>query len=106
MTNELEIAQRIADGSLPSPQHFGASWYWAIRISGTGCAWRESVGEFCWREPNVWLSPAMCRRAACLPVLIDHPESGVLNSAEFAARCVGVTVRGYVRGSELWAIAR
>ena len=45
-------------------------------------------------------------RAGCLPVLVDHPKIGVLTSAEFAARCVGVTVLGYVRGSELWAIAR
>lgn len=104
--NELQIAERIADGSLPSPQQFGASWYWAIRISGTGCAWRASVNEFCWREPSIWLSPGMCRRAACLPVLIDHPAGGTLNSPEFAARCVGVTTYAYVRGDELWAIAR
>ena len=104
--NELTVAQRIADGALPSPQQFGASWYWAIRISGVGCAWRESVNEFCWREPGVWLSPEMCARAASLPVLVDHPEKGTLNSPEFAARCVGVTVHGYVRNDELWAIAR
>jgi hypothetical protein len=48
----------------------------------------------------------MCVRAASLPVLIDHPASGTLNSPEFAARCVGVTVHGYVRIDELWAIAR
>ena len=48
----------------------------------------------------------MCVRAASRPVLVDHPERGVLNSPEFAARCVGVTVHGYVRGDELWAIAR
>jgi hypothetical protein len=104
--NELQVAERIADGTLSSPQQFGASWYWAIRISGTGCAWRGSMNEFCWREPAVWLSPEMCARAASLPVLVDHPEKGVLNSPEFAARCVGVTVHGYVRGDELWAIAR
>ena len=39
-------------------------------------------------------------------MLIDHPASGTLNSPEFAARCVGVTTYGYVRGNELWAIAR
>ena len=48
----------------------------------------------------------MCARAASLPVLVDHPEKGTLNSPEFAARCVGVTVHGYVRNDELWAIAR
>jgi hypothetical protein len=104
--NELVIAQRIADGTLPSPQQFGASCYWAIRISGVGAAWRESENEFCWRDPAGWLTPAMCARATGLPVLVDHPERGVLNSPEFAARCVGVTVYGYVRNDELWAIAR
>jgi colicin import membrane protein len=106
MINELQIAEKIADGTLPSPQQFGASWYWAIRISGVGCAWRESMNEFCWREPEVWLSPEMCARATGIPVLVDHPKNGVLTSSEFAARCVGVTVHGYVRGDELWAIAR
>jgi colicin import membrane protein len=106
MINELDVAEHIADGTLPSPQQFGASWYWAIRISGVGCAWRESMQEFCWREPAVWLSPEMCIRAASLPVLVDHPETGVLNSPEFAMRCVGVTVYGYIKGDELWAIAR
>ena len=104
--NELDIAEQIAGGELPSPQQFGASFYWAIRISGTGCAWRESVQEFCWREPSVWLSPEMCARAASLPVLVDHPEKGVLNSPEFAARCVGVTTFAYVKDDELWAVAR
>ena len=106
MINELILAERIADGTLPSPQQFGASWYWAIRISGTGAAWRESENEFVWREPAVWLTPEMCARAASLPVLVDHPEKGTLNSPEFAAKCVGLTVFGFVKGDELWAIAR
>jgi hypothetical protein len=106
MINELQVAERIVDGTLPSPQQFGASWYWAIRISGVGCAWRASMNEYCWREPDMWLSPEMCARATGLRVLVDHPESGVLNSPEFAMRCVGVTVFGYTKGDELWAIAR
>jgi colicin import membrane protein len=106
MIDERQVAERIADGTLPSPQQFGASWYWAIRITGTGAAWRESENEFVWREPKVWLTPEMCDRATGLPVLVDHPEKGTLNSPEFAARCVGVTVHGYVRGDELWGIGR
>jgi hypothetical protein len=106
MITDRTVAERIADGSLPSPQEFSGSWYWAIRISGTGCAWRESLGEYCWREPAIWLTSEMCARAASLPVLVDHPEKGMLNSQEFAMRCVGVTTHAYVRGSELWAIAR
>jgi hypothetical protein len=78
MTNELQVVRAIAGGFLPSPQEFGNSWYWAIRISGCGCAWRESLQEFCWREPEIWLSSEMCARAIGLPVLIDHPEAGTL----------------------------
>ncbi len=106
MINELQVAERIADGTLPSPQAFGNSTYWAIRISGVGCAWRESMNEFCWREPAIWLSPEMCARATGLPVLVDHPENGILNSQEFGVRAVGVTTYAYVRGDELWGIAR
>jgi colicin import membrane protein len=106
MINELQVAERIADGTLPSPQKFGNSTYWAIRISGTGAAWRASEGEFVWREPGIWLTPEMRTRAAALPVLIDHPASGTLNSPEFAARCVGMTTYAYIRGDELWAVAR
>jgi hypothetical protein len=48
----------------------------------------------------------MCTRAASLPVLVDHPEKGTLNSQEFAMRAVGVMTYGYVKGEELWAVAR
>jgi hypothetical protein len=106
MITDRTLAERIADGTLPSPQEFSGSWYWAIRISGTGCAWRESMQVYCWRKPSLWLTPEMCARAASLLVLIDHPAKGTLNSQEFVARCVGVTTFAYVRGNELWAIAR
>jgi colicin import membrane protein len=106
MINELQVAERIADGTLPSPQVFGNSTYWAIRISGTGAAWRSGQNEFVWREPKVWLTEEMTARATGLPVLVDHPTNGTLNSPEFAARCVGVTTYAYIRGDELWAIAR
>ena len=113
MINELVVAERIADGTLPSPQQFGASWYWAIRISGVGAAWREVEDEFCWREPDVWLTPEMCARAASLPVLVDHPEKGTLNSPEFAARCVGRDglrissgATSFGRSRACWTLAR
>ena len=106
MTTELDIARQIASGELPSPQSFGASWYWAIRISGTGVAYRSAVDEYCLRERSVWLTPEMIQRCACLPVLFEHPHAGMLNSAEFAARCIGLTVLAYVRDDELWAVSR
>jgi hypothetical protein len=106
MINELQVAERIADGTLPSPQKFGNSTYWAIRISGTGAAWRASEGEFVWREPKIWLTPEMQRRCLGLPVVIEHPEGGVLNSSEFAARAVGMIVYSFVRDSDLMGVAR
>lgn len=107
MITERALALQIAAGTLPSPQAFMGSWYWSIRISGTGAMWRgEPINEFCWREPRLWLSPDMVARASALPVLVDHPEGGALTSQEFAKRCVGLTIHAYVLGDELWAIAR
>src|ERR1700730_6775528 len=106
MVNELLLAQRIASGELPSPQRSANSWFWLIRVSGTGVAWRQAIGEFCLREKTIWLSPEMVARAVGLPVLIDHPVDGTLTSTEFASRCVGVTTFAFVRGDDLMAIAR
>jgi len=106
MINELQVAERIADGSVPSPQEFGNSTYWAMRISGTGVAWRESVGEYCLREPTLWLSEEMQRRCLGLPVVMEHPAAGLLNSSEFAARAVGMVVYSFVRESDLMGVAR
>jgi hypothetical protein len=104
--NELQVAERIADGDLPSPTEFMNSWYWALRISGTGVAWRASVREFCLREPSVWLSEEMQRRCLGLPVVMKHPDAGILNSQEFATRAVGMIVYSFVRGSDLMGVAR
>jgi hypothetical protein len=106
MTTDLDIARALADGSLLSPQRFGNSWYWNIRISGVGCAWRESLQEYCWRDASIWLSQEMCIRCSCIPILMGHPEIGILNSREFADRCVGNTVHAFVKDDELWGIAR
>ena len=48
----------------------------------------------------------MCQRAVGLPVLMGHPTTGMLDSPEFAARCIGVTVFARVLDDELWAVAR
>ena len=48
----------------------------------------------------------MIARCAGLPVLMDHPESGTLNSQEFALRCVGTVTLAFIRDDELWAVAR
>jgi hypothetical protein len=106
MINELVVVERIANGDLPSPTEFMNSWYWALRISGTGVAWRASVREFCMREPAMWLGEEMQRRCLGLPVVMEHPTSGLLDSREFGARAVGMIVYSFVRGSDLMGVAR
>ena len=104
--NELQLAMRIADGTLPSPQEFMNSWFWVMRISGTGVAYRKSLGEFCLRESDIWLSDEMQRRCLGLPVVMEHPSAGILNSAEFGARAVGMIVYSFVRDTDLMGVAR
>jgi hypothetical protein len=107
MATELDVARGIADGTLPSPTEFYNAFYWAIRISGTGCIWRgEPVNEFAWRDESIWLSDAMVARVPGLPVTAEHPPTGTLNSHEFAMRAIGTCMFGFVRDKELWAVAR
>jgi hypothetical protein len=107
VTNERDVAEGIADGTLPSPTEFYNAFYWAIRISVTGCIWRgDPVNEFAWRDEAIWLSDAMVNRVAGLPVVMEHPPIGTLNSHEFAQRAIGTCLFGFIRDKELWAVAR
>jgi hypothetical protein len=54
----------------------------------------------------MWLSGEMQRRCLGLPVVMEHPVAGILNSAEFSARAVGMIVYSFVRGSDLMGVAR
>ena len=103
---ERDIAQQIAAGTLPSPTEFLGSTFFAVRFSGTGVAWRESIGEFCYRDPGLWLSPAMCGRIVGCPLIAEHPDKGALDGPEFAARVAGVLTYGFTRADALWSIAR
>ena len=104
--NEAELAAAIRDDLAPSPSRFGASSYFALRISGTGIADRPALEEVCYRCPDVWTSPEMLARCAGLPVIFGHPAAGKLDSEEYAARNVGSIVLPYVDGSECWGVAR
>lgn len=107
MATERDVAEGIADGTLPSPTEYYNSFYWAIRISGVGVIWRgDPVNEFAYRDPDIWLSPTMVDRVAGLPVTAEHPPVGTLNSYEFGMRAIGTCLFGFVRDKELWAVAR
>jgi colicin import membrane protein len=105
---ELEAAEMISRGELPSPYFYFGSELFACRITGTKCAWREKHAEFVWRDPGIWLSEEMQRRCTGLPVVIGHPPSGILNTKEFAERVIGLIILTWVRESEaeLWGVMR
>lgn len=104
--NELEIAEAIAAGRLPSPTVFCNAAFYALRISGTGAAWREGHDEFCWREPAIWLSDTMQTRCRGLLVTIQHPAKGMLDRESFIGSVVGAIIFSWVRDQELWGVAR
>jgi len=103
---ELEIAEAIARGDLPSPQPLAGSWLIAMRISGTGVAYRQSLDEYCFRPPEIWLTDRMARRWLGAPVVLQHPDGGVLSSGEYQNSVLGAIVFTYIAGDELWGIAR
>ena len=93
MPTELQIAQLIAAGELPSPTSFFNSSLYALRFTGCGVAWRASRKEFVYRCPDIWLSDAMVERIRGVPVVDGHPPSGVI---EPDTAIIGVVVLGFV----------
>lgn len=109
--SDHEAAEAIRDGDLPSPSVFkdsggnDAFWLFDMRITGTGMAWRESIGEFAHRDPELWTSDEFVQRCNGLAVIWDHPE-GTLSTDEFRQRSIGNIVLPYVKGEEVWGIAK
>jgi 8-oxo-dGTP pyrophosphatase MutT (NUDIX family) len=108
MTTETEVAQAIASGELTSPQQFANSWLFAMRITGTGAAYRRSWDEYVWRSPDLYMTPEFLARCNGLPVIMEHPKGATLNTKEYAARNVGTILLPYLRpeANEVWGIAR
>jgi colicin import membrane protein len=103
---ELDTALAVASGASPSPTRLRNSDYVALRLSGTGVAFRASLKEFVFRDPDIWLTDEMRRRFLGLPVVVEHPPSGEMTSRDFGDSAVGVVVATYVRDDELWGVAR
>jgi hypothetical protein len=96
MITELDICRGLIEGALPSPTPWQNSTYIALRLSGTGVAFRPSPNEYVYREPAIWLSPDMQRRVLGLPIIIEHAPGGLMTSQYFGERCVGIVVAAYV----------
>lgn len=104
--DELGVARAIAAGELVSPQDVENMSLFAMRMSGTGASYRKGLDEYVWRDPEIYLSQDMIDRCAGLPLLLEHPQASTLNSEEFANRIIGTVMFAYVKGDDLWCIAR
>ena len=103
---ETDVAQLISEGVLASPQMYANIGLFAIRITGTGLAFRSSIGEHVWRDPSLYLNDEFLKRCNGLTVVMDHPETQVLTPEEFKKRAVGSVMLPYINGDEVWGIAK
>lgn len=104
--DELGIARAIAAGDLTSPQQYANVWLFALRITGTGTAYRSKINEYVYRQPENYLTDEFLTRCNGLPVIFKHPETAILNSKEFTDRIVGTVVLPYIDGDEVWGVAK
>lgn len=103
---ELELAQRIRDGTAPSPMKFSNMWLVNLRITGTGLAYRSGLKEHVWRDPKLYLNEEFLQRCNGLLVIANHPDDAVLTEDDFTERTVGSVMLPYIRGDEVWAVCR
>lgn len=103
---EVGIAKKMASGALSSPQQYENVNLFSIRITGTGVCYRSTLGEFAWRDPKQYLNPGFLERCNGLPVIFEHPKDGVLDSKEFSKRVVGTVLYPFIKGDEVWAVAK
>ena len=103
---ELDAARLMSEGVLKSPYKYANVNLLAIRITGTGLAYRSSIGENVWRDPSIYLNDDFLQRCNGLSVIMDHPEDSILNSKEFKSRAIGSIMLPYINGDEVWGIAK
>ncbi len=104
---ELDVAKAIRDGDLSSPQQYENILLFSLRITGTGTSFRPARGEYVYRTPSDFLTEDFVERCQGLPVVFEHPtESGVLNSDEYRERAIGTILLPYIKGDEVWGIAK
>ena len=104
---ELDVAKAIRDGDLESPQPYENILLFALRITGTGTSFRPARGEYVYRTPSDFLTGEFVERCQGLPVVFEHPtKSGVLNSDEYRERAIGTILLPYIKGDEVWGIAK
>ncbi|MGA2793697.1 MAG: DUF2213 domain-containing protein [Roseiarcus sp.] len=106
---DSQVARAVFSGVLPSPTQWQASNYVKLRLSGVGVAHRPNVpprGEYAYRDPAIWLTDEMASRFLGVPIVVEHPASGILSSTTFGNTVVGVVVYARAEGDALWGVGR
>ena len=104
--DEVGVAKAMKAGELTSPQYYHGLLLVAMRITGTGSSYRDSLQEYVWRDPSLYLTDSFLERCVGLPVIMEHPEGNKLDSDEFRERTVGFIVQPWIKGDEVWGIAK
>jgi hypothetical protein len=106
MMNELGLAKQIAAGELQSPYPVPGTNYIliALRITGTGYAYRSKSKSFVYRDPDDYLTDNVLDMCNGLPVIIEHEEDkkGINEDTE----AIGTVFYPYINLDEIWAIAK
>lgn len=108
--DELDIAKAIRDGELASPQRYKNMLLIAMRITGTGVAYRnrDDLDEYVWRDPSMYMTSEFLERCNGLPVLLEHPKENVLDTQGFRSLMVGTVFLPYLKAdvNEVWGISK
>lgn len=118
-----EMIEGLINGTLKSPQIYEESFYIKLRITGTGITERykeNENGDVIFDEENKpvtykidrleedFLSNKFLEACIGIPVLIEHPDSKLLNGENYKNHVVGTIVTAYIKKEvkEVWGIAR
>lgn len=104
-STEYKVMEDIRYGRLSSPQKYGNCYLFDIRVTGTGLAER-STGEIAHKSPAFYLTNDFLARCNGLPVIMEHPDGKLLDSASFKEQIIGTSSLPYVKGDDVWTIAR
>lgn len=104
--NELDIAKRMAEGQLLSPYWYENMWLFDVRVTGTGTSYRQALDEYVYRPPENFLTEEFVQRCNGLPLIFVHPKKSLLNTEEFRDRSIGTVFLPYIKGREVWGIAK
>lgn len=103
---ELDAARLVMRGILPSPTRYANMSLFDLRVTGTSTAYRSADDEMTYRPPELYLNDEFLQRCNGLPVVWVHPDAGRLNSEEYKDRTIGAIMLPYIKGDEVWGIAR